>query len=103
MVGSFLLVAALLGVYGAFTGRLPAMLAALFDPHGLVKAQSGILPGMPIPSESSSGGTPTEGPAALPPVGPGEIPSGGSAPALPPGYDGAGGGPVIDVPSIPIG
>lgn len=83
-LGLWLVGIGLLGAFGAITGRLPAMLAALFAQQQLVAATSGLLPGLPPPEYNPPGGS---GPSLLP-----YPPETG----LPPGSP-----PVIDVPSYP--
>lgn len=91
LVGGFLILTALLGVFGSVTGRLPAMLAALFDPNGLTPAKVNTLPGLVLdaPTKGQGGEGPLDLPpdqttiSASPPVdipsgAAGEVPSGGS-------------------------
>jgi hypothetical protein len=74
--------------FGGVTGRLAAMLAALFYPGALVTATPGnSIPLFPIPAPPDTGAPPSGG------GGGGGTPDVPSAPALP-------GGPTIDIPGI---
>lgn len=94
VVGLSLVVIGGFSLVGSITGKLPSMLAALFDPNALVDSSGNTALGVLI--DPSQTGIPKSGELpAIPPV----TPDSGGQPALPPVPELP---PIIKLPDIPL-